>query len=96
VSGGDDSKAYAWPATEPLSTFLLSDNEVDSTGVSHAVTDLATAQALRALRDQYISDRHATPGFFYDGQKMNDAATTATVYMRDQLPYEDAQGLWPF
>lgn len=94
-SSGDDSKAYAWPSAEPLLTFLVADDKAQAAGVSLTITDPATAQALRALRDQYISDRRAAPGLFYDGQKMNDPDTTALVYMRDQLPYEDAQGLWP-
>lgn len=97
ISGGDDSKTYPWPVSEALSAFVLPDgNGINASGVSRLIADVAAAQQLRQLREQYFSDRRAAPGLFYDGQKMGDQNTTALVYMRDQLPYEDSQGLLPF
>jgi hypothetical protein len=101
-SSGDSSQAYPWPASQPLGALMLPDDVAPqddkqfTSGVSTLISDPATAAQLRQLRDQYIADRHATPGFFFDGQKMDDHGTQATVYMRDQLPYEDAQGLLRF
>ena len=100
LHAGDDSNAYVWPSGMPLAALILPDNEgsnQSSSGVSTLITDTERAQALRALRDQYIADRTASPGLFFDGQKMTDEDnTSATVFMRDQLPYEDNTGLLPF
>jgi len=98
---GDNSKAYGWPAGAPLAELILQETEgsalVFASGVSTLVMDPDRAQALRRLRDEYIADRRAFPGLFYDGQKMTDEQhTSAVVYMRDQLPYEDERGLLPF
>jgi len=101
VNGGDDSKSYVWPSGMPLAALTLPDGGAadlpSASGVSTLVTDLERARALRALRAQYIAERTASPGLFYDGQKMMDENdTSALVYMRDQLPYEDSDGLLPF
>lgn len=101
-NGGDHSESYVWPPGMPLAALILSDVESGAdpalaSGVSALVTDLVRARALRALRAQYIADRTASPGLFFDGQKMTDEDdTSATVFMRDQLPYEDNAGLLPF
>lgn len=93
---GDTSKPYPWPAVEPLADFIPPDSLASTNGASRLVGDPATAEALRVLRSQYLDDRRASPGLFFDGQKMTDGSSTATVYMREELPYEDARGLWPF
>jgi hypothetical protein len=97
VNDGDTSRAYPWPAVEPLSSFIIPEDEsgLGLVGVSRLIGDLTVAAELRALKAQYIEDRKATPGFFFDGQKMSDGTTEALVYMRDQLPYEDEHGLLP-
>jgi hypothetical protein len=94
---GDTSKAYPWPLMEPLSSFIIPEDELGFglSGVSRLVEDVTAAAELRALKAEYIKDRQATPGYFYDGQKMADGTTEALVYMRDQLPYEDEHGLLP-
>lgn len=101
VNGGDDSKSYVWPPGMPLAELILPDEGGadfrSSSGVSTLITDSERAGALRALREQYVAERTASPGLFYDGQKMTDENdTSALVYMRDQLPYEDSDGLLPF
>jgi len=100
-TSGDDSKTYAWPVGEQLSAFLLPQTSEANdlsfvSGVSRLITDLTASKQLRLLRDQYISDRRAAPGLFHDGQQMTDPSSTALVYLRDELPYEDSRGLLPF
>jgi hypothetical protein len=84
---------YAWPLTEPLSSFIVT-VAPDGSGRagSHLVSDADAAAKLRALRDRYLIDRAASPGLFvnWDGLQATDQATTATVFMRDAIPYEDA------
>jgi hypothetical protein len=103
VSSNDDSSIiYQWPLIEPLSDFVLEEDVPPNKykgfaiGVSRLVSDAGYADKLRRLREQYIADRTASPGWFTDGQVMSDDSTFAFVYMRDALPYEDDHGLWPF
>jgi hypothetical protein len=62
------------------------------------VDDPEAARQLRAIRDRYVADRTAQPGLYsnWDGLIATDQATTAVVFMRDAIPYEDAQGLLKF
>lgn len=92
VNDGDDSQTFAWPAAEPLRTFLLPESAWFESGVSRRVSGL-DAQKLRGLRDAYLSARTRSPSAFYDGQKMSDGTLGALVYLRDALPYEDEHGL---
>jgi hypothetical protein len=89
---------YAWPTALPLTSFILPDAVQFQTGVSVLVDDPVAAGQLRALRDQYLSDRTAQPGLYtsWDGLEVTDQSVTALVYMRDAIPYEDAQGLLTF
>jgi hypothetical protein len=96
ANSGDTSKVYPWPLGEPILGFLLSTDAQFSPGEGLAVTEPLGVGSLRALRAQYVSDRKATPGLFFDGQKMSDGTTTALVYMQDMLPYADDRGLLPF
>ena len=77
---------------------MLADADLTKIGVSHLVDDPDAARSLRGLRDQYLSDRDAQPGLYvnWDGLTATDASGTAFVYMRDAIPYEDAQGLLTF
>jgi hypothetical protein len=88
-----------WPLTQPLSGFLINDVQVQfSPGVSKLVSTSTDAKTLRTLRDQYLTDREASPDLFipWDGMLVSDGTTTVNLYMRDDLPYEDAQGLLQF
>jgi hypothetical protein len=102
VAADDSSTVYTWPIAAPLAAFVFPEDvplnayKGYSVGVSNLVSDGADASRLRALREQYVADRTATPASFTDGQRMSDGTTTAFVYMRDSLPYEDEHGLWPF
>lgn len=62
------------------------------------MADPDSAKQLRTLRDRYLADRTAQPGLFvsWDGLKVTDQSDPALVYMRDAIPYEDAQGLLKF
>jgi len=90
--------AYAWPIAVPLSSFVLDSSDWSSSGVSRLVDDPGSARQLRTMRDQYLADRTAQPGLYsnWDGLIATDQSTMAIVYMRDAIPYEDAQGLLKF
>jgi hypothetical protein len=99
ASGGASRPApYAWPIAAPLGSFLLDSSDWFRIGVSRLVDDPDSARQLRALRDRYLADRTAQPGLFvsWDGLEVTDQSGTALVYMRDAIPYEDAQGLLKF
>lgn len=90
--------AYAWPSALPLSGFVPDSSDWSKTGVSRLVDDPDAARQLRAIRDRYLADRTAQPGLYsnWDGLIATDQTTTAIVYMRDAIPYEDPQGLLRF
>jgi hypothetical protein len=90
--------AYAWPAALPLGEFVLDSSDWSNSGVSRFVDDPDAARRLRAMRDQYLTDRTAQPGLYsnWDGLIATDQTTSAIVYMRDAIPYEDTQGLLRF
>jgi hypothetical protein len=94
--------AYVWPLATPLADFLLDPGKDGSNfmngGISMRVDDPASTTELRALRDAYLADREAQPGLYtsWDGLKATDGSTTALIYMRDAIPYEDAKGLLHF
>ena len=90
--------AYAWPITLALESFILDSADWSRIGVSRLVDDPEAARELRAMRDRYLADRTAQPGLYsnWDGLIASDPGVTAKVYMRDAIPYEDAQGLLKF
>lgn len=104
VSATDASAAvsaqppYAWPIDAPLASLILPGSDEMKIGVSHLVDDPTAAGQLRALRDRYLADRAAQPGLYvnWDGLKVTDQTSVSFVYMRDAMPYEDAQGLLRF
>ena len=104
VASGDGAAEkvppYEWPGPLALETVFVARHPsgMDVAGVSHLVTDAAAASAMRALRDRYLADRSASPGFYvgWDGLRVGSAGTNALVFMRDALPYEDARGLITF
>lgn len=100
TSAWSTSRPYQWPLTTALSTFIRDADESTQAGPNVAGTSRlvegADAAVLRALREQFLSDREATPGLFLGGMAVSDGVTTATLYMRDALPYEDNDGLLQF
>ena len=82
-----------WPLQEPITDFVLADDQMFSPGVSHKVTDPSDCSKLRALRTEYV-------------QQVEDAGVPSQecigiqggycVFMRDSVPFENAQGLFPF
>jgi hypothetical protein len=88
-------KPYPWPLAIPLSSFVL---ELGSDGQpiapSSAVADPDSANQLRALRVQYLDDRSSQPGIYvnWDGMAVTQNGVNAWLYMRDAIPYENAQG----
>jgi hypothetical protein len=55
----------------------------------------ADAAPLRAIREEYLSDTR--PGDLYaaDGIPITDGVISATMFLRDALPYEDERGILP-
>jgi hypothetical protein len=104
VSAADASDAasaqspYTWPINSPLASFILPGPDSMKIGVSYLVDDPTAASQLRALRDRYLADRTAQPGLYanWDGLKATDQTNVGFVYMRDAMPYENAQGLLRF
>ena len=96
--GDGATPAYTWPIAAPLASFVLEGADGTKSGVSHLVSDPTAASQLRALRDQYLADRTAQPSLYvsWDGLKVTDQTSIGFVYMRDAIPYEDAQGLLKF
>jgi hypothetical protein len=90
--------AYVLPTGYSIDSILLDPAQAafNTPGTSKSIS-AADAPRFRALRDKYFADRAASPGLYlWDGQEMTDGKRTAYVYMRDVLPYEDADGLLPF
>jgi len=92
-------RSYAWPLAT-LATFLAPEagdpaNMIDPSILVTATDDI---KKLRELRGRYLMDRETKPGLYvnWDGLKVVEKDVSAFVYMRDSLPYEDAQGLLRF
>jgi hypothetical protein len=100
VDGAGDGATppYTWPIASPLGSFVLGSGDWTKVGVSHLVDDPTSASQLRALRDQYLADRSAQPALYtnWDGLEVTDQTSIGYIYMRDAIPYEDAQGLLRF
>jgi hypothetical protein len=96
------SMTYPWPLAQPLQPLLIPEDVApaayagNASGVSHLISEAGGAAMLRSIREQWLVDRKATPGFYIGGLRMTDGNTTATVFLRDALPYEDEHGLLPF
>ena len=93
---------YGWPLADALDVYLLNPGKDGSNlfmgGVSWLISDPDSTAKLRAMRDMYLSERGAAPGSYanWDALKATDGTTTALIYMRDSLPYEDAKGFIGF
>jgi hypothetical protein len=96
ASAGARPTVYAWPLALPLSGFVIDSSDRYKSGVSRLVDDPAAATQLRALRDRFLSDQAALPAGSGSDLLATDQSTTAFVYMRDAIPYEDARGLLQF
>ncbi|HTV22650.1 MAG TPA: hypothetical protein VMG12_28370 [Polyangiaceae bacterium] len=56
----------------------------------------AEAAPFRAIREQYLRDTEpASAGYTAAGIPVTDGELSATLFMRDALPYEDEQGILP-
>jgi hypothetical protein len=96
----DPPTPYPWPSELELSDYFVSDQTVflkKPVGNSTLV-QAADAGSLRALRERYLGDLRARPNqssYRDEGIPVTDGNTKASVFMRDALPYEDDNGLWP-
>ena len=93
--GSTDAKLYTWPIAEPIAKFLVTPFvNFEAASASQLVSNPTEAAKLRALLAQYIADIDAG-AHVYDGPRVSDGTTTATLYARDALPYEDEHGWLP-
>jgi hypothetical protein len=96
-SGLEPPRRYRWPTGLALQDYFESDSSAlafDPIGRSRKVA-AADAAPLRAIREEYLSDTR--PGVLYtaDGIPITDGEISATMFMRDALPYEDERGILP-
>jgi hypothetical protein len=93
---------YQWPLEAPVMAFVVEGPAggaaASAGGNSVLVSHPDSTRKLRALRAQYLSERGAGMSGFanWDGLMVMDRGDTASIYMRDVLPYEDELGRWPF
>lgn len=93
---------YSWPLSTPPTSYLLTPGKDGSNlyrgGISFLVDDDDSVGKLRAMRNQYLSDRGAAPARYisWNGLRVSDGTTTVFVYLRDAIPYEDAKGFVHF
>jgi hypothetical protein len=89
--------SYPWPTSLALADFILDGADADKVGVSRLVDDPDAASQLRVMRDEYVLDAAVQPGLHPGGAPLaTDQTVTVSVFMRDAIPYEDAQGLLAF
>jgi len=98
VSSAGMPPPYAWPIAAPLDTFVPAAGDLFKSGVSRLVDDPDSARKLRAMREQYLADWTAQPmpGVANALAATDQSGLAFLVYMRDAIPYEDAQGLLKF
>jgi hypothetical protein len=97
AAGNEPPRRYRWPAGLALRDYLEPDSSTfvsDPVGRSKRVA-AADAAPLRAIREEFLRDTR--PGVLYvgDGIPITDGQISATLFMRDALPYEDEQGILP-
>jgi hypothetical protein len=86
----------SWPTELDLSQFFLRTEDEYSLGVGRSVTVAEEVVALRRLRDSYLMQRDARSAGFGSALRVSDGKRGALVFMRDELPFTDAQGLIQF
>jgi hypothetical protein len=93
----DPPRPYPWPSELALSEFYEDPTAAALGAIGRSkLVSAADAPPLRALRDQYLKDFAATlQGYDSEGIPVIDGTLSARLFMRDALPYEDPQGLWP-
>ena len=97
ASGAEPPQRYPWPSGLALSDYFEPDSSslyFEPEGRSKRVA-AADAVPLHALREQYLRDTR--PGVLYIGEgiPITHGETSATMFMRDAVPYEDERGLLP-
>lgn len=94
VADGEPFPRYDWPGEAPLRDYVL-DHEVLSDRGQSTCVDAADAGPLREIRERFLLAGRARYTGIIGGIQMSDGVTSAAVYLRDALPYEDERGLWP-
>jgi hypothetical protein len=95
IRDGSPLTPYVWPSGLELADYIETGSDALAgarSGISKLVA-AADAAPLRALREQYLADAQSLQT--YDGIPVTDGEVSGTMFMRDALPYENEQGLWP-
>lgn len=94
VADAEPLPRYTWPGVLPLRDYLLDNAALSAPGRSKRVA-AAEAGPLREIRERFVLASRRRYTGISGGMQMSDGETTAAVYLRDALPYEDELGMWP-
>lgn len=86
-------ETFAWPLSDDPSMFIIDDPQP---GENFLIEDLMDAEALRAMRAEFLEKRGDTSLFWGDGIDAVGGDVQVSVFLRDAIPYEGADGLLPF
>lgn len=81
-----------WPLTRPITDFVVAAPPGYGQGILE--TDVASVQALKELRASFLRGDHGA--FYWNALPVMSNGSYYLVYLRDTLPFEDANGLVPF
>jgi hypothetical protein len=97
ASGLEPPRRYRWPSGLALRDYFEPDSSTlvfEPVGRSKKVAAVDAAP-LRAIREEYLSDTRAGVLYTGEGIPITDGEMSATLFMRDALPYEDERGILP-
>lgn len=97
-SGGEPPRRYELPSGFELRDDIEPASPVEALSGEgwRGRVPRAEAAAWRTIREQYLRDTApAGAGYTSAGIPVTDGELSATLFMRDALPYEDEQGLLP-
>jgi hypothetical protein len=79
-----------WPLARPISDFVRTDDHIGF-GLGTLEDNVASVQALKELRASFLRGDHGV--FFWNQLPIKSNGSYYSLYLRDTLPFEDAQGL---
>lgn len=80
-----------WPLARPISDFVRTGSIESGEGILE--DDPASVQALKDLRASFVRGDHGA--FYWNMLPVTSGGAFYQLYLRDTLPFEDAQGLVP-
>jgi hypothetical protein len=86
-----DQKMYPWPLAQGPTAYEIPDGQALMVGQGKVVSDASDTAALRALRDEFVSDSTGVADFFGLILLVPKGWVLAA---RDELPFAQQNGLW--